>query len=168
MASNIVFLAKEHDRPSFTCGNAVLDRYFHQQVSQDLKAKVCTCFVLCEEGSPLVKGYYTLSGASIPRELIPADLQKKLPRYPELPVTLLGRLAIDENFRRKGFGELLLLDALKKSYEVSQTSVGSMAVIVDPIDEAAKQFYAKYGFIELPDSEKMFMPMKTIAGLFEK
>ena len=168
MADHIVALGREHNRSSFTCGNSVLDRYFHQQVSQDMKAKVCTCFVFCEEGNSLVKGYYTLSGASIPRELIPADVQKKLPRYPELPVTLLGRLAINKNYKGRGFGEFLLLDALKKSYEVLKTAVGSMAVIVEPIDETAKKFYAKYGFIKLPDSEKMFMAMKTIADLFDK
>lgn len=166
MADSIVALAGEHDRPTFGCGNVVLDRYFHQQVSQDVKAKMCTCFVLADEGSSTVKAYYTLSSASIPRELIPEALQKKLPRYKELPVTLLGRLAVDQRFRGRGLGELLLIDALAKCHEVSQTSVGSMAVIVDPIDEAAKHFYLKYGFIQLPESEKMFLPMKTIADLF--
>jgi len=167
MADKIVALSKELNRASFKCGNSILDRYFHQQVSRDLKAKLCTCFVLCEDGQHLVKGYHTLSNASIPRELIPADISKKLPRYPQLPVTLLGRLAVDENFKGKGYGELLLLDALKKSREASKVAIGSMAVIVDPIDQAAEVFYRKYGFIHLPDSKKMFMAMKTIAELFE-
>ena len=167
MADKIVALTKAHDRSLFTCGNAILDRYFHQQVSQDIKAKVCTCFVLTEEKGNKVKGYYTLSSAAVARELVPPELQKKLPRYLELPVTLLGRLAVDSSFKRKGHGELLLLDALKKSFEVSQTSIGSMAVIVDPIDDSARKFYSNYGFILLPDSEKMFLPMKTIADMFQ-
>ena len=126
---------------------------------------VCTCFVLIDEVKT-VKGYYTLSGASMPKISIPDNLQKKLPRYNELPVTLLGRLAIDHNFHKRGLGELLLVDALKRSFGVSKTTIGSIAMIVDPIDEVAKKFYENYGFILLPDSGKMFLPMKTIERLF--
>ena len=60
----------------------------------------------------------------------------------------------------------LLVDALKRSYEISK-SIGSFAVIVDPLDENAVQFYKKYGFILLPDSGKMFLPMQTIKAAFE-
>ena len=63
-------------------------------------------------------------------------------------------------------GKLLLIDVLKRSYEVSKV-IGSMAVIVDPIDENSIKFYNRFGFITLPDSEKMFLPMKTIEQLFK-
>jgi len=59
----------------------------------------------------------------------------------------------------------LLIDALRKSLEVSLAQIGSLAVIVDPIDSLAKSFYEKYRFIYLPDSAKMFLPMETIAKL---
>ena len=42
-----------------------------------------------------------------------------------------------------------------------------MAIIVDPIDEDAVTFYKKYGFILLPDSGKMFIPIETVANYFE-
>jgi ribosomal protein S18 acetylase RimI-like enzyme len=77
----------------------------------------------------------------------------------------LGRLAIDETLFRQGFGELLLVDALKRTYEVSINVLGSIALIVDPIDENALAFYERYGFISLPDSGKMFLPMSVIAQL---
>ena len=79
----------------------------------------------------------------------------------------MGRLAVGEKYKGQKIGELLLLDALKRSYDVSKKSIGSMAVIVDPIDHEAFSFYKKYGFIELPDSGKMFLTMKTIGLLFE-
>ena len=82
-----------------------------------------------------------------------------------MPVTLLGRFAIDKSSQGKGVGKLLLIDALKRSYFASQ-SIGSMAVVVDPVDEPAVNFYKRYGFIWLPDSKKMFLPMKTISRLF--
>ena len=113
-----------------------------------------------------VLGYYTLSNAGIPRESIPEDMQKKLPQvYASLPATLLGRLAVSNTVQGQGIGRLLLIDALKRSFIVS-AQIGSMAVIVDPIDEAATSFYRQYGFILLPGSGKMFLPMKTIGELF--
>ncbi|MDY0199055.1 MAG: GNAT family N-acetyltransferase [Tenuifilaceae bacterium] len=115
----------------------------------------------------LLKGYYTLANNSLSQELIPTVFIKKLPNsYKSIPTTLLGRLAIDTRFQNQGIGKLLVVDALKRSYETSK-SIGSFAVVVDPIDESAERFYNKYGFIKLPDSGKMFLPMNTIKSLFE-
>ena len=75
------------------------------------------------------------------------------------------RLAIDISAAGKGYGSLLLIDALKKSYD-NRTIVASAAVAVDPIDEKAVNFYLKFGFIALPDSKKMFLTMFTIEKLF--
>jgi len=97
------------------------------------------------------------------------DIKRKLSAcfiLSSVPVTLLGRLAINEKNKSQGLGKLLLIDALKRSYEVSKV-IGSMAVIVDPIDESAIKFYNKFGFITLPDSKKMFLSMKTIEQLFK-
>jgi ribosomal protein S18 acetylase RimI-like enzyme len=78
----------------------------------------------------------------------------------------LGRLAVDKTMTGKGFGKKLLIDALRRSYEASW-SIGSLAVVVDTVNDPARSFYRKYGFIDLPDGAKMFLPMKTIAQLFE-
>jgi predicted GNAT family N-acyltransferase len=108
-----------------------------------------------------------LASNSIAQDLIPAEFQKKLPNsYKSITTTLLGRLAIDNRFQKKGVGKLLLIDALRRSYDISK-SMGSFAVVVDPIDIDAENFYDKYGFIKLPDSGKMFLPMNTIRTLFE-
>lgn len=160
-------LNSNHRKKEFSCGKEILDNYLQNQANQDIKRKLSACFVLNDEESNLLKGYYTLSNNSIPQSMIPTEFQKKLPKsYDSIPTTLLGRLAIDNRFQAKGIGKLLLLDALKRSYEISK-SIGSFAVIVDPLDEDAVQFYDKYGFINLPDSGKMFLPMNTIKTLFE-
>jgi ribosomal protein S18 acetylase RimI-like enzyme len=88
------------------------------------------------------------------------------PAYGNLPVTLLGRLAVDKNFAKQGLGEFLLIDGLKKSFQRSTTAVGSMAVVVDPLDQDAVNFYRKYQFINLADSGRMFLPIRTIRSLF--
>ncbi len=160
-------LNSSHRKEKFTCGITLLDNYLHTQAKQDVKRKLSACFILDEEDN-LVKGYYTLSSASIQRNILPEGLIKKLPAsYSNLPATLLGRLAIDNSYKGQGLGELILMDALKRSYDSSVRSVGSMAVIVDPIDEGAVNFYKKYGFILLPDSGKMFISMETISELFK-
>ena len=160
-------LDSKHRKKEFSCGNDMLDQYLHKQANQDIKRNLSACFVLNDEGTDLLKGYYTLASNSISQEIIPNEILKNLPNsYKLIPTTLLGRLAIDSRFQKQGIGELLLVDALKRSYEISK-SIGSFAVVVDPIDEDAERFYEKYGFIKLPDSGKMFLPMNTIKELFE-
>ena len=158
-------LSSTHKKSNFDCGQELLDNYLHRQASQDVKRHLSACFIIADVNDN-VKGYYTLSNASIDKELILDNIKDKLPKsYNDIPVTLLGRLARDKNSKGERLGETLLLDALKRSYDTSIT-IGSMAVIVDPIDEDAKNFYLKYGFIELPNSKKMFLTMKTISTLF--
>lgn len=160
-------LNSKHRRKEFSCGKDMLDNYFQKQATQDIKRKLSACFVLNDNEMDLVKGYYTLAQNSLAHTLVPLHFQKKLPNsYKSIPTTLLGRLAIDAKYQGKGIGKLLLIDALRRTYEISK-SIGSFAVVVDPIDKDAEQFYAKYGFIELPDSGKMFLPMNTIKTLFE-
>ena len=158
-------LSSSHNKESFNCGKPLLDSYFHKQAKQDVKRRLSACFILPGEKND-VKGYYTLSSASIERKLLPVEVIKKLPpSYQDLPVILLGRLAISVNHQGQGLGETILLDALKRSF-IKSMQVGSMAVIVDPLDQEAVKFYEKYDFILLPDSGKMFLSMATIARLF--
>ena len=134
---------------------------------KDIKRKLSACFVLNDQETNLLKGYYTLANNSIPQEVIPKQFQKRLPKsYLSIPTTLLRRLAIDNCFQGQGIGKILLIDALKRSYEISK-SIDSFAVVVDPLDKDAESFYDRYGFIKLPDSGKMFLPMNTIKELFE-
>jgi len=159
-------LNAKHDRNSFSCGKDLLDNYFWRQAKQDVKRKLSACFVLIDKETDKIYGYYTLSGNSISNELIPETFKKKLPRsYDSIPTILLGRLAIDKDFQGKGIGKLLLIDSLKRCFDTSD-SIGVFAVIVDPLDLEAERFYDKYGFIKLPDSGKMFLPVKTINELF--
>ncbi len=167
MNYSIAPLNSSHIKKEFRCGKNLLDYYIHTQAKQDVKKMLSACFVLIKQDK-IVKGYYTLSNLGIPRDLLPIKLSKKIPKsYTDLPATLIGRLAVDESISGKGFGELLLMDALKRCYAVSKSEIGSMAVIVAPIDEQAIQFYKKYGFVLLPDSSKMFLAMKTISELMD-
>ena len=152
------------NKKNFKCGKDLLDNYLHTQASQDIKRRLSTVSAMVDDDR--VIGYYTLSSTSISRSAVPGNVLKKMPpSYHDLPATLLGRLALDENYKGRGLGEYLLMDALKKSYNTSLIHIGAMAVIVDPLDDDAVA-YARYDFIKL-DSGKMFLAMQTIAQLFK-
>jgi GNAT superfamily N-acetyltransferase len=111
-----------------------------------------------------IAGYYTLSSTSVQITELPAQTARKLPRYPLVPATLLGRLAVDRRYQGKGYGRYLLADAL---YRASQSEIASFAVIVDAKDEGARRFYERESFLPMLDQPmKLFRPMADIKQLF--
>ena len=159
-------LATTHDRTAFDCGSAALDRYLQQQARQDAKKSVAAPFVLTAPPALRVLGYYTLSASLVNANELPATLAKQLPRYPQLPVTLLGRLAVDQSMKGRGIGQFLLMDALRRSLEAA-THIAAMAVVVDAKDDAAQAFYRHFSFLSLQaPPRRLFLPMKTVSGLF--
>lgn len=152
-------------RDTFYCGKKSLDDYIKKYITQDIRRNLVAAFVLVNEESEIF-GYYTLSNSSIPKESVSPYYQKQAGVYGALPVTLLGRLALDQRLKGKGFGKILLFNALKKAYEVSQHVIGSCAIIVDPLDEESKIFYSKFGFESLKNG-KMFLPMSVVKSLIE-
>ncbi len=157
---------RQFKRDKFDCGKESLNNYIQRNATKDVESGACTCFIIKNDNQEVI-GYYTLSTESIPIEDAPPEFQKKI-KYQYVPVILLGRLAIDRNHFGKGFGKLLLVNSLKRSLGVAKNHVGAVAVIADPIDEEAKQYYLKYGFTLLPDSGRMFMSMKTIGNAFNE
>ena len=113
----------------------------------------------------MIKGYYTLASDSISRENIPETRRKSMP-YRNLPVTLLGRLARDERYKGTDIGPWLMADALKRALRIAD-EIASIAVVVDPLNQKAANFYGKFGFVKLQDTTRMFMAMDTIRDAFE-
>jgi len=143
----------------------VLDRYLHQQARLDADKHVAAPFVLIEPPHFEVLGYYTLSAWIVDVTDVAADLAKKLPRYPQLPVTLIGRLAVHERLKGQGAGALLLMDALHRSV-IHSAEIAAMAVVVDAKDDAAASFYRHFNFQPLQrDARRMVLPMKTVAAI---
>lgn len=155
-----------HQRSDFYCGEASLDNYIQKQASQDLKRKIATIFVLVDNLDKKVLGYYTLSAYTVNIACLETGFAKALPRYPMLPATLLGRLAVDQNYKGQGLGELLLINALKRAWETSQL-IASFAVIVEALNDQASNFYIKYGFVPFNQQpSKLYLAMKSVERLF--
>jgi predicted GNAT family N-acyltransferase len=155
-------LNKHHDKSTFSCGEPALDRYIKEQASQDVKRGLSRVFVATLNNK--VVGFYSLSATSVSHNSLPADIARKLPKYP-VPAVLLGRLARDKLSSEKGLGEILLVNALKRVLLANQ-EVAMYALVVDAKHEAAKAFYQRYGFIALEDYPmRLFLPLDTIAQM---
>src|ERR1700678_3680557 len=156
-------LGSEHNREDFSCGNATLDRYLKEQASQDLRRGCATPFVLSPGANQsAIPGYYTLSSYGIDTGELPLDVARKLPRYPLIPATLLGRLAVDTRHQGEGIGEFLLIDALHRCLTQS-VQIAAAAVVVEAIDDRAAQFYRHFGFTPFPSSAgRLFILTKTV------
>lgn len=157
-------LGRDHDRAGFSCGKEALDRYFQQQVTQDARRHLATPFVMVMPDGA-IGGFYTLSGTALRLQELPEDVARRLPRYPLIPATLIGRLALDRRYHGQGWGSFLLIDALRRCMS---SDVASFAVVVDAIDDEARAFYRHASFVPLPDSPyRLFRRMSDIEALFK-
>jgi GNAT superfamily N-acetyltransferase len=158
-------LSSRHDRAAFSCGVEPLDRYLQRQAGQDISKRVAAIFILTPDGKTIA-GYYTLSVHVVKLADLPESVARKLPRYPDVPATLLGRLAVSADFHGQGIGQLLLLDAFRRVL-ASTREIASALVVVDAKDENARNFYLHHDFIPLPTQpNRLFYPVKAIEKLF--
>lgn len=154
----IELLTEKHDRLSFDCGEPSLNGYLQRFARQNAELFLGRTYVLVVPGQTRIEGYYTISSGAVAREELP---EKRLPRYP-IPIVLMGRLAVDSQAQGHGFGELLLLDALKRSAQLAQ-HLGIYAVVVDALNEQARTFYGKYGFAQtVDDPMRLYLSIKKV------
>ena len=158
-------IALHHDREAFSCGIDSLDRYLRTQASQDVRRKANAVFILVEAARPdVVLGFYTLCATALAPGEVSTAARKHIPRYPLVSATLIGRLAVAQARQGERLGAMLLADAVRRAF-ASASSVGSSMLVVDAVDERAASFYAGNGFMRLPDSLRLVLPMQTIGKM---
>lgn len=156
----IELLSREHNRTGFDCGEISLNTYLSNFARQNQEKGLGRTYVAIEPGDSTIRGYYTLSAGAVTFDQVP----DKLPRYP-VPVAHIGRLAVDIRFQGLGLGEMLLVDALKKTSDAAE-SLGIYAVEVRALTDNARKFYLKYGFISMRDDPlHLYIPMKVVRKL---
>jgi GNAT superfamily N-acetyltransferase len=161
---SIARLGREHDRAGFDCGHAALNDWLKQRAGQFDQRDLARTYVAVRGQQPTVLGYYAISSNLVRRADLPDDQAKGLPRI-DVPVVLLGRLAIDRSVQGQGLGSLLLIDVLRRAERLAE-QLGIRAIEVDAIDEAARKFYEKFGFVPLLDNpQHLFLPMSIIRKL---
>lgn len=153
-------LESRHERQSFDCGEPSLNDFLQRFARQNDAKGLGRTFVAVRPGETTIMGYYTMSSGAVTFETVP----DKLPRYP-IPVVHVGRLAVDLVARGLGLGEVLLIDALRRTTLIAE-QIGIYAVEVRALNESARAFYLKYGFVALLDDPlHLYLPMKTIRQL---
>jgi ribosomal protein S18 acetylase RimI-like enzyme len=154
-------LSPGHARNEFSSGVEALDRYFREQVTQDVRRRATACYVALDAATGAVAGYYTLAAGSIVLADLPAQLAKKLPRYPSVPVARLGRLAVDQAYRGKHLGGALLWDAATRAL---RSEIAVYALVVDAKDDQAVRFYQHHGFVTFGSlARQLILPLATLA-----
>lgn len=158
----IVAFNQEFEREHFECESELLNSYLKKQASQDIKRRLATCFLAINQEQKVV-AYYTLSSISVFLADLPEKIRRKLPRYPNIPAVLLGRLAVDKHFTRKGLGQTLVGNALKR---VIRSEIAAYALIVEAKDEKSANFYLKLGFIPfIHQPYRLFFPLEKVRTL---
>jgi GNAT superfamily N-acetyltransferase len=156
-------LSSAHDRASFSCGNSILDRYLKQQASQDSRRGFAAVFVVVESSSGALHGFYSLSMASVPLDLLPAEIAQKMPRYPTVPAVRLGRLALNRDMQGKGIGTHLMMDAISRSL---MNEIAWAAFVVEAKNGKARDWYTNFGFRSFIDNKyHLYLIRKTIESL---
>jgi GNAT superfamily N-acetyltransferase len=161
---NIERLAKHHERSAFDCGHPSLNDWLQQRAGQHDRKDLSRTFVATLTGATEVVGYYAIATHCVMSATLPVDQAKGLPPL-DVPVALLGRLAVDQKMQGQGLGSYLLIDALRRVSRLAD-EIGIRAIEVDAIDHSAKTFYLKFGFCELLDNPRhLFLSMQVVRKL---
>lgn len=153
-----------HDRKTFDCGVPVLNDFLHKTARQHRDKGLSNTFVMLDNNAPQeILGFFTLSFLEVDTSTLPGKYSHRLPKSSRLPAAKLARLAVDKRCQGKGYGDLLLADAIKKIVATIKESGGITGFFVDAKDENVKQFYILYGFIPLEDTPlTLFLPLQTL------
>jgi GNAT superfamily N-acetyltransferase len=160
---DLELLSDDHDRKGFRCGKESLERYLQETAKGHLTKGVSITRVLVERSSRKPKpvlGYFTVTSTVATSAKWPGAA-KGLPTMP-VPMVLLGRLAVAEDWQGRGIARLLLA-AARQIAAASMRGAGGIGMAVDPADEDLVAIYAKYGFRRVDDeSLRMFLPLDSL------
>lgn len=155
-------LTASHDVMDFDCGVPVLNDWLKQRALKN-ESRFSRTYVVCDRNR--VVAYFCISAGAVERAAVPAKVRRNAPDT--IPISVIGRLAVNRDHAGRGLGADILSDALRRIAVASQ-SIGIGAVLVQAKDEQAKRFYmACAEFIEYPaDSRTLFLPIETVIAAF--
>jgi GNAT superfamily N-acetyltransferase len=165
-AFRLEHLCRDHPRKPFRCGEDQVDDWLATKALQNQEKHLSVTKVLLDEAGAIA-GYYTLATGQVDFSDLPAEVTKRLPRR-MLPVAVLAWLGVSADRQGQGLGRLLLAQALRDCYEAGKT-FAFIAVILDCINDAAKAFYQRWDFEELPGHPyRLFLSAKGLDAMMEE
>lgn len=152
-------LAAGDDRSSFDCGRPALNQWFQRHAWRNHEAGVTRTSVICDPGNGDIVGYVSLSATHIERAWLPKDDQRNRPD--PIPAALLGQLAVDRRYQRRGYARSLMFFALTTAVRFSK-DIGCFCVLTHPLDDGVRAFYRSFGFEDLPFDPAHSMAVRII------
>ncbi len=162
---SLVQLAPHHQLEVFHSGNQLLDTWLKRNGLQAQQSNTAAVYLLLD--SEQVVGFYAIAMGSVAQTESTARVRKGTGGHP-IPMAIIARLAVDLNFQGNGYGTALLKDAVLRTLAASQ-SIACHGILVHAFDDAAADFYRKFGFEQSPFAVRTLMVLlkdvkKTIAA----
>lgn len=152
-------LNTSHDVAKFDCGKQLLNEWLRNLASGS-EGNTARTYVVCREN--IVVGYYCISTGSIERNMHPPKFKRQQGLPNQIPVGIIGRIAVDLSYQGTGLGHDLLSDALKRVVSAAEI-IGIRAVLVYALDDESIHFYIKNNFQHCPTGNRtFFLPIETI------
>lgn len=159
-------LSKQHIRVDFDCGEDTLNEYLIRYALQNQREDNSRTFVATKD-STTVAGFYSLTNGQTLHQDATEAVKKRQPQYP-IPVLVIARLAVDGQHKGLGLGFSLLMDCLRRCSHISDNT-GVRAVMVEALNDDARNFYLKFGFESSPTNQnRLFLTLKTIRQALKK
>jgi predicted N-acetyltransferase YhbS len=152
-------LGADDDRQSFDCGRDSLNSWFRRHAWHNQQMDVSRISVICDPQTGAIAGYVSLSATHITRAFLPKLRQRNQPD--PVPAILLGQLAVDQRYQRRGCARSLMFFALTTAVRVSQ-DIGCFCVLTHPLDDGVRAMYSGFGFETMPGDPDACMAVRII------
>jgi len=150
-----------HQRNKFDCGEEALNIFLQTLARQQQEKGISKTFVLVDLSMPeTIIGFFSLMACEVVSDNLPLAFARKYPS--KAPGAKLARLAVDRTHQGKGYGQLMMIEAMKKAQLVAE-NIGIIGFFVDAKNHAARSYYEQFGFISFREQPlEMFLPMATL------
>ncbi len=158
-------LGPQHDRAVFASGNSYIDTQVRHALLDLQRVNLTRAYVAVAPGAPQVIGVYAFNSHMIQAWDAPPEWDRLIQRHTleGIPAAYISCFATHGPFQRRGIGRALMADALRRIKAAATAGPAVFAVVLDPIDAEAERFYARLGFVGLPDKRRrMIYPVSAI------
>ena len=146
---------ERHDVSRFNSGTYSLNRWLQRKARLNEAKGGARTYVVCD-GNRVI-AFYSLAASSVERRRVSSRIGRSMPE--PNPVILLGQLAVDADYQGRGLGSDLLIDATKRVLKAADV-VGARAIVVQALNEDAKEFYQQFGFLPFSDRETLMLILR--------
>lgn len=138
-------ICSDHNFENFDSGEPVLDDWLRERALENEVSRASRTYVVCSKDR--VVGYYALATGAVKLADAPGRVKRNMPN--PVPVMVICRLAVDQDYQGRGIGRGLLRDAVLRIIQAAEIA-GIRAILVHALSEDSKQFYESCGFRPSP------------------